>query len=183
MKNPLLLILTMLLCAAGGPLRAETAFTLRAVELKQEPFADAATIATLPEKTPVEIVKRQGGWTHIRQDKTTQGWVRMLSLRLGTGEIKKGESGLGSLLGLGRGGGSGVTVATGVRGLSEEELRHAKPNPEELQKMRNSLSTPQEARKFAESARLSAQSVGYLPAPAASAAPSSPSSPLPGEQQ
>jgi hypothetical protein len=37
---------------------AETGYTLKATEVKDKPFLDANTLATLPEKTRVEILTR-----------------------------------------------------------------------------------------------------------------------------
>lgn len=148
---------------------AESAFTVRATELKKEPYIDAETVATLPDQARVEILRRQGGWTQIKAQSAAQGWVKMLSLRLGDGAARKGDSGVASLLSVARSGSSGTTVATGVRGLSEEDLKNARPNPEELQKMERLAATPQDARKFAASANLGGQPIDYLPAPAGSA--------------
>jgi len=152
---------------------AESAFTVRTTELKKEPYTDAETIATLPDQARVEILRRQGGWTQIKAQSTAQGWVKMLSLRLGDGMARKGDSGIGSLLSVARSGSSGTTVATGVRGLSEEDLKNTRPNPEELQKMERLASTSQDARKFATSAKLGSQQIDYLSAPAGSAPASS----------
>lgn len=145
---------------------ADSAFTVRATELKKEPYADAETVATLPDQARVEILRRQGGWSQIKAQGPAQGWVRMLSLRLGDGTARKGDSGIGSLLNVARSGSSGTTVATGVRGLSEEDLKNARPNPGELKKMERLAATSQDARKFAGSANLGTQRVDYLPVPA-----------------
>lgn len=163
-------LLSMILATAVA---AEPAITVRATELKKEPYADAQTIATLPSQARVEILRRQGGWTQIKAQDAALGWVRMLSLRLGDGTARKGDSGIGSLLNLARSGSSGTTVATGVRGLSEEDLKNAEPNPEELQRMEQLAATSQDARNFAGSASLSSRQIDYLPAPAGSAPASS----------
>lgn len=158
-----------LLALAMSAAAAETALTVRSTELKKEPFIDAATVATLAEQEKVEIIKRQGAWTQVKTA-AAQGWVRMLSLRLGEGTAKKGDSGIGSLLNVARTGSSGNTVSTGVRGLSEEDLKNTQPNPEELQKMERLAASAQEARSFAGSARLGSRQVDYLAPPSAAAA-------------
>ncbi|HEY6281163.1 MAG TPA: hypothetical protein VIW72_05130 [Burkholderiales bacterium] len=145
---------------------AEFGYTMRSTELKDAPFSDAKTLATLPEKTKVEIISRQGAWLQVKEQQ--QGWVRLLSLRTGEGRTIGGDSGLESLinLGLGRSGNTGVTVATGVRGLSEADLKNARPNPQELEKLHQLTIPPAEAQKFAASAKLTAQQINYLPEPA-----------------
>jgi hypothetical protein len=162
---------------------AESAITVRATELKKEPYTDAETIAALPDQAQVEILRRQGGWTQIKIQGATRGWVRMLSLRLGDGTARKGDSGIGSLLNVARSGSSGTTVATGVRGLSEEDLRNARPNTEELHKMERLAVTPQGARKFAVSANLANHRIDYLTPPVSSDPASSNDKPLWGDGQ
>lgn len=154
-------------CAALGlacslPAAAETAITIKDTELKKEPFSDAPTLSTLPDKTTVEVLKRQGGWTQIKPATSNKGWVRMLNLRMGNGTAKQGDSGLGALFNVARSGSSGTTVTTGVRGLSEEDLRNARPNPDELKRMQNHSVSPAEATRFASAAQLRKQSLEYL---------------------
>lgn len=142
---------------------AETAVTNKETELKREPFSDAATLATLPAQSSVEILKRQGGWTQVKPANAAAGWVRMLNLRLGSGAPdRKGDSGIGALFNVARSGSSGNTVTTGVRGLSEEDLRTAQPNPQELQRMQQFMVAAPEAQKFASAARLQKQPLEYL---------------------
>jgi hypothetical protein len=149
----------------GTAYAAEFGYTVRSTELKDAPFSDAKTLATLPEKTKVEIISRQGAWLQVKDQQ--QGWVRLLSLRTSEGRTTGGDSGLKSLinLGLGRSGNTGVTVATGVRGLSEADLKNARPNPQELEKLRQLTIHPAEAQKFAANAKLTAQQINYLPEP------------------
>ena len=53
---------------------AQQGYTIREVEVKQEPFTDAATLATLPEKAIVTITKRQGGWMQITSAQANGSW-------------------------------------------------------------------------------------------------------------
>jgi hypothetical protein len=81
---------------------AETGYTLKATEVKDKPFLDANTLATLPEKTTVEILTRQGAWMQIKTADAKQGWIRMLSVRLGSPDQKPQSGGnLLSALGIG----------------------------------------------------------------------------------
>ena len=155
------LLLLPLLAGAG-----EAAQTLTNIELKQEPFIDAQTIATLPAATAVEVITRQGGWMRIKPASGAEGWLKMSSIKLGSGTADaKGESGLGSLLNAarsGRSGNTGVTVATGVRGLSPEDLKNAKPAPEAVKKLDSFPNGKKEAESFASSGKLKSQAVEYL---------------------
>jgi hypothetical protein len=168
MKSRVICLCLLALIPAAA-VAAESALTVRATELKKEPYVDAETVATLPDQARVEILRRQGGWTQIKaQGAAAQGWVRMLSLRLGDGSARKGDSGIGALLSVARSGSSGTTVATGVRGLSEEDLKNASPNPDELKKMEKLAATSQDVRKFSGSASLGSHQLDYLPVPAGS---------------
>jgi len=61
---------------------AQQGYTIREVDVKKEPFNDAATLAKLPENTQLTITKRQGAWMEVTSVKAN-GWIRMLSVRLG----------------------------------------------------------------------------------------------------
>ena len=141
---------------------AHMAFAVRSTEIKQQPFSDAKTVATLDDKSSVEVLSRRGGWVNISSGKGN-GWVRMLSLRSDSTAKKRGDSGLQSLINVGRSGSSGITVATGVRGLSEEDLRNARPNPAEFDKLQRYAVNKAKAEKFAHNAKLKARQLDYLP--------------------
>ena len=144
---------------------AETGYTLKATEMKDKPFLDADTVATLPEKTTVEIVTRQGAWMQVKAGDARQGWIRMLSVRLGSPD-QKPQSGGNLLSALGIGSrprpATTSTVTTGVRGFSEEDLANAKPNAAEVEKMKSFAATIAEAAKLAESGKLAAKPVAYF---------------------
>ena len=59
---------------------ASPASLIRAQPLLAAPDGLAAQVATLPALTPVEVLKRRGGWSLVRAgDK--EGWLRILALR------------------------------------------------------------------------------------------------------
>lgn len=157
------------LCLACGALAAyagEAAYTVRAAEVKAKPFTDAATVSSLPEKSPVEVLARKSGWMQIKSG-SASGWVKMLDLRFGDAAApkKSGDSGLGALFNVAAGGGSGSTVATGVRGLSEEKLKDPHPNPQALEELQHYAASEEEALQFGKSGQLAAQQLDYLPVP------------------
>lgn len=161
--KPLWRLLAALLLAIPAAYAAETGYTLRATEVKDKPFTDAATVTTLPEKTQVEIVLRQGGWMQVKSKDVKSGWVRMLSVRLGNPDQKgQGGGNLLSALGTRPRSTSNATVTTGVRGFSEEDLANAKPNPAEVEKMKGYSVAPAEAGDFAKAGKLAAQEVAYF---------------------
>jgi len=155
----LLAVLLLMPLAHAG----ESGATIKADELKAEPFRDARTVGTLAVGDKVDIVKKDGGWLNVKSAKGN-GWVRMLSIRRGGAPSKAtaGASGLSSLAS-GRAGTGKVVATTGIRGLNEEELKAAKYDEAEV-KLAESFSTARaEAKKFADKGKLKAQKVDYLP--------------------
>jgi len=89
--------------------------------------------------------------------------VKMLSLQLARGATdRRADNGLRSLFSVARSGGSGATVTTGVRGLSEEQLKNAQPDPEALQELERYAANRRDAQRFAAEGKLQAQRVDYL---------------------
>jgi hypothetical protein len=147
-------------------LAAETAYMVRATALKAKPFADAETVATLEEQSKVEVLARQASWMQVKAAAGT-GWVKMLSVRLGKPGAQPangGDSGLGKLFNLATTGSSGSTVTTGVRGLSEEQLKNAQPDPEGFKALQGYAAKKEEAQKFAKAGQLQTEKLDYLDA-------------------
>lgn len=141
---------------------AAPATVIRAVDLKQAPASDAATVVALAEQSGVEVLERKGGWTRVRTAAGAEGWLRMLALRYAaTGDAKQGDSGIVQILNVARTGTSGTQVTTGVRGLDPEQLRNAKPNAAELKRMQGYRASPDAAAAFAERGRLQPKQVAY----------------------
>ncbi|MES2684762.1 MAG: hypothetical protein V4650_14685 [Pseudomonadota bacterium] len=140
---------------------AETAQVIRETALKKEPFSDAETISTLPEKTIVQILKRQGAWMQVQAGEAS-GWLRLLSLRTAAASTVSGDSGLTQAINIARSGASGNTVATGVRGLSKEQISNATPDLAELETMRSHAADEAGARAFAAAAPATTAEVQFL---------------------
>jgi hypothetical protein len=159
-------LLVTFLFAVGTTLAGEAGTALKADDLKAEPFRDAKTVGSLTTGDNVEILKKEGGWFQVKSAKGS-GWVRMLSVR--RGEARKGSGDAAGVLGLasGRAGTGSVVATTGIRGLSEEELKAAKYNETELKKAESFAATEAEARKFAAEGKLVARKVEYLSGPEA----------------
>ena len=157
-------LLVTFLLAVGTTLAGEVGTALKADDIKAEPFRDAKTVGSLTAGDNVEILQKQGGWFQVESAKGS-GWVRMLSIR--RGEARKGSGDVSGVLGLasGRAGTGSVVATTGIRGLSEEELKVAKYNEVELRKVESFAVTEADARRFAAEGKLVARKVGYLPAP------------------
>jgi hypothetical protein len=179
MKNPAPAFIRRLmlpLLLATGCAHAEPAQTMRAVELQAQAQSDASTLATLPPNTKVDVLRRSGAWSEIKTASGQTGWVRMFSLKLEPGATaptggttSSGAANpigaLGNLLASGRSTNT-ATVTTGVRGLSEEDLKNAQANPAELGKMQKFATDKAAAQAFAQHNKLTPAKVDYLPEPA-----------------
>jgi hypothetical protein len=154
--------------AASLTALAETAVTNKETELKKEPATDAATLATLPTKTSVDVLKRQGGWYQVKPASAVPGWIRMLNLDLGGGGSKEsGGGGLGAVFNVARTGSSGATTTTGIGGgdkINADTIRNSNPDMNELKRMHSYTASKADALKFASNAGLRKQSVEYMAA-------------------
>jgi hypothetical protein len=153
------MVLLLLSCITLPALADSIGYTVRTTEIKTKPFSDAATLATLPEKASVSIVQRMGGWVRINSS-SGNGWVKMLNLR--SSNTRAGDTGLQSLFNAGRTGSSGITVATGVRGLSSEDVQNASPNPAEFAKLKNYAVDSKQANQFAQNGKLKSQKLDFV---------------------
>lgn len=147
-------LLAGLLLAAALSAWADSGQITVATDLKSTPDAAAATVSKLSAGQAIEIGQRQGAWYQV---KTTQGegWVRMLNVRL-QGGAARGESAMSGVAALGQATRSNTTVATGVRGLSREDLQAAHENPQEVSRLAQYQVSADEARRFGQAAGLPA---------------------------
>jgi len=155
-----ILALASLLAAAE-----EQAFTNRSTELKDKAAADARTVAALPENTAVNVLQRNGGWTHVEASGQS-GWVRAFHLRFPTTvEPSSGSSSGGGFLGglFGKPKSQQATIATtGIRGLSAEDFKNANPDAAALARMQSYRVDSASAERFAREAKLASVSINYL---------------------
>ncbi len=140
---------------------------IRDDNLRSSASSSAGTVASVAKGTAVEVLDRQGGWTQIRAAGRT-GWVRLLSVRRGAAA---GSDSLGDARGLvelgqRRSDPNKVVAVAGLRGLNEEELRAARFDAQELERLGGYAVKAEEAQQFAGRAGLVRREVAYLPAPA-----------------
>lgn len=154
------------LALATGAAVAETGVIARTTDLLAQAQADAAKLATLNENTKVDLLRRVGAWSEVKASGQT-GWVRMMNLKLdGSGQAAPasasgGGNALANLLSSGRTTNS-ATSTTGVRGLTEEDLQKAEPNPEELKKMQKFRMDKGAGQAFAQRNKFAPVTVEYL---------------------
>lgn len=159
------LVLAAMLLAAPG-LYAESGAALKPDAIRAEPYSDARSVGKLAVGDKVEIVTRKGGWMQIKSARGN-GWVRMLSIRRGEARKTSTTGELAGLLGMasGRAGTGKVVATTGVRGLSEEELKSAKYDEGEIKLLHSYTTSRAEAQSFAAQGKLVPREMDYLPEP------------------
>lgn len=159
MRWMIAIVLSVLCCAAQA---GETATAVRDTEMKARPFTDAATVVSLERGSKVEVLARKASWMQVKTNGTA-GWVKMLSLQFGNADKNKtGDNGLRALFNVASGGSGGGQVVTGVRGLSEENLKNAHPNPQALEAVQGYAVNKTEAQEFARLGNLNTQDMDYV---------------------
>lgn len=158
--------------------QAEKATIISNTALYQRPSIQSNIIRQLKAGTPVTTESRQGGWKKIAVDRSNQGWVRSYRVRTGTLKVSQKEqqsggffSGLASLSRKASGLFSSKkkdysfqrTATIGVRGLSEEQIKNARPNAIELEKMETFRSNKSIARNYARTGKLAAAKINHMP--------------------
>lgn len=162
MKRELWISLLVCICATSV-WAGEPGTTLTPDEIKAVPFRDAKAVGTLGRGETVDILKRQGGWYQVSSAKGN-GWVRMLSVRKGAARKANEVAGLAGLAS-GRAGTGKVVATTGVRGLSEEELKAAQFNESEVNNMEAQTVSKDDSRRFAAQGKLKSSRFDYLAKP------------------
>ena len=148
---------------------AEIGSALKNDSLRAEPYADGKITGSFIRGESVEIIKKQGAWLQVKAKKTT-GWVRLLSVKRGataTGNSLKGATAVAS----GRAGTGQVVSTTGIRGLSEQELKAAKFNESEVNLMESYTLSADKGKAFANAGGLKTVTFTNLSAPTSASTP------------
>jgi hypothetical protein len=140
---------------------AETGSALKEDVLRKEPYSDALKIGNLARGETLQILDKKGAWLKVKTTKA-MGWVRLLSVKKGTAASSNQIKGVWDVAS-GRAGTGKVVATTGVRGLTEEDLKNARYNEAEIKKMERYTQTTQEGQQFAQKGGLRAIKFSYLP--------------------
>lgn len=158
---------------------AETATIVSSAPLYQRPAYGAPTIGQLDAGLSVQLGARSGGWKQVTTSNKS-GWVRSYKVRTGKITTVKQQSSSGGFLSglanLSRKA-SGLfssnrnndrkrhgSVATiGVRGLSEEQIKNAKPNLKELEKMEKFRVNKKSAKSYARKGQRTPIKLAHMP--------------------
>ncbi len=143
----------------------EVGTTRSDVNVLSAPKSDAKTVGQLAANTRVDVAERRGAWMRVKANGTS-GWVRLHQVRLGTGPEKTSSEGMKMLWTAGqtgRSGATGIVATTGVRGLSAEDLKTAKPDPKQVEALERYRANDAQAREQARVAGLRERQVAFLP--------------------
>jgi hypothetical protein len=135
---------------------AQPAQTVTSTDLKAKPEPKASTLATLSNGSALLVGERRGGW-YAADTAQGKGWVRLLHVRLAGASATTGKDGVDTLVKLGSASRTDTTVATGIRGLTADDLKQAKENPRELAKLDAFAVSDNEARQFAAQGNVSSK--------------------------
>jgi hypothetical protein len=151
--------LLLLIISATPALAAEKGVMRYSADLMAAPFRDAKVVAGLKEKQRVVVSERRGAWLNIAtEDNKLKGWVRLHQVSVGDGTTTYVRN-------TGRSGSSGLVATTGIRGLQAGQLKDAKPNEAELQKLNSYRASEAQARELAAERGLKSAQVPELPHP------------------
>jgi hypothetical protein len=170
MKSTLVRLIALAATVVSVSAHAATGTLLRDETLRKQATPSAAIAARVSKGTALTIVARKRGWLQVKTAQA-QGWVRLLSVRTGSGGA--GGAGFGDVVGVAtnRSNPSRVVAVAGVRGLDEEDLKSAKFNAEEMTRLDTYSVSATDARATAAKAGLVAINVSELPKPVSKTAP------------
>ncbi|MCK5667383.1 MAG: hypothetical protein KAI17_28040 [Thiotrichaceae bacterium] len=178
MDSQKLALIIIIYCISISNVAAETATVVSDSSLYQRPAVQSSIVQQIKAGTTANIDSRLGGWKQISFNDIS-GWVRSYQVRSGNYSYIKQEqnsggffSGLASLSRKASGlftsnnkkGYSFQNTATiGVRGLSEEQIKNAKADLNELKKMETFRSSRKNSKKYAKQGHLKAIKVSHMP--------------------
>lgn len=148
---------------------AETGSALKSDSIRYEPYADAKVVGSFTRGESLDILKKQGAWLQVKTKKST-GWVRLLSVKRGAASSSGNQISGVLAAANGRAGTGQVVSTTGVRGLSNEDLKAAKFNEAEIKAMEGNTVSASQSKQFAVSGGLKTVAFSNLKAPAAGGA-------------
>ena len=178
--NPISRITLLFLLSTSPLLAAQQGIVVREAKVYADASSGARQVGVIEAGKQVDIFSRKGGWKEIFSDKLELiGWVRSYQVREGDyapqAEAEAEPDSRGFLSGLAAfsrkasrffgGGGSTTSSGTatiGVRGLSEEELKAAKPDLVEFATMQGFASDATRLAGFRQEGRLSANEVAHI---------------------
>lgn len=163
-RSPLLPVSALVISVFASAAWASPGTVLRNERLYTQPSSGSRVAAQVSRGTAVDIIGKQGGWLRVTAGRTT-GWIRLLSVRAGAGGTS--SAGARDVFGAAtrRSDASRVVSVAGLRGLTDEDLKLAKYNPDEVARLEAIDVAPPQAQSFARHVGLVTVPVPGLPEP------------------
>lgn len=120
---------------------AAPAVVKRTSELKEKPFSDAKALSTLAEKTTVDLISLSGGWAKVKVKNQT-GFVKIFNLQTAMAVANNMNTDFA------KSGSKKAIASTGVKGVSEENLKNLSPAPELAKQLDKFEPTSEQVIKF-----------------------------------
>lgn len=130
----------------AGPPAIQNARTNKETDLLSGPGIKNTKVATVSSNTKISAGERQGAWISVLHGKL-KGWTYVMNVSF-TDKLEPEDSLKKTLAILGREGDSKLVSSTGTRGLDENDLKKAKPNRDEMDKLLTFASSKEEADEF-----------------------------------
>lgn len=135
--------------ACSGVAAAGDWVTTRDTELRVQPLSDGTVSGRLAANTALKVLQRRGGWYEISTTANGRGWLRMFHVR----KTETGIAGMfqqaAAVIEGGRSVSRKAQATTGIRGVSEDDLRQSKPDFAAVDRLRQFSTSSDSARRFA----------------------------------
>lgn len=171
-------LLVAVLCSLSAYVSAADVWSVRDTQVRKNPSFGSKKIQTVKKGEQLNKLQRKGGWIQVQGDQS-KGWMRSYELRsskvqftTSSSAVKPGLS--GTIQGLSRSTASlfgnnassttrkSVVATLGVRGLSEDELKNAKPNYKAVDALASYQSNKKQSKALAVAASLKAVRIKYI---------------------
>lgn len=166
------------LSAYAGIANAADVWSVRDTQVRKNPSFSSKKIQPVKKGEQLNKIKRKGGWVQVQKGKS-KGWMRSYELRNSRIQFSANDSaakpGLsGTIQGLSRSTASlfgnkasvstqkSVVATLGVRGLSEDELKNAKPNYRAVDALASYQSNKKQAAALATAVALQSARIKYI---------------------
>lgn len=146
---------------ASGMVAAQPVTVERDSNLLAEPRADAAVVGKVAKGTKAEALGKDAAWLNLKTP-TASGWVLSFNVRFGEAAGSGEGAGAGTSVARVFGGKPQITATIGTRGVSEEELKAARFNSEQLALLESYAATKEQGEQRAREAGLVALKLDYL---------------------
>jgi hypothetical protein len=155
--------------AAAAPAAPTTGTLARNEPLRAEARDDATTVQKLNKGAKVQVLFREGAWYRVDHDGQL-GWVRLYWVRTGGAKVERANAApvrsIADSIAAARSrrNQNQITASLGVRGLSEEELKGAHYDAEQLAKLDKLAVDTAAAERFAAAGPVTGRSVDEITA-------------------